>query len=306
MTNLTRRAWLKGAAACLTGVNAFAATAEKPGPAISFGFSLYGMKGVKTADALRHCADIGYDGVELALMPGWPTEPRLLTADDRRDLRQRLGDSGLALVGLMENLSEPSADPAHRANLDRLKAAAELGHALSPKAPPVLETVLGGKPGQWEQVKDKLVERLRSWAEVAAAARTIFAVKAHVGNTLHTPEGALWLVRQVNSPWLKLAFDYSHFVLRALPLAKTLTTLLPDSVFIHVKDAKGTADKFEFLLPGDGGIDYTAYFETVRKAGYRGPVVVEVSGQISGKPGYDPLAAAKRSYANLAPLLKKG
>jgi inosose dehydratase len=55
------------------------------------------MKALKTADALRACAGIGYDGVELALLPGWPTEPGRLSADDRRDLRGRLGDAGLAL-----------------------------------------------------------------------------------------------------------------------------------------------------------------------------------------------------------------
>jgi inosose dehydratase len=206
----------------------------------------------------------------------------------------------------MENLPEPATDAAQRSNLDRLKAAAELGHALSPKSPPVIETILGGKPAQWEQMKDKLAERLRSWAEVAAAAKTIVAIKPHVGNALHTPDGALWLLRQVNSPWIKLAFDQSHFVLRDLPLAKTMTALLADSVFVHVKDAKGTADKFEFLLPGDGtSIDYGDYFQRLRNSDYRGPIVVEVSGQISGKPGYDPVVAAKRSYANLAPAMKK-
>ncbi len=309
MSKLTRRAWLKRAASLCAGYlpssRAFAAPREEPAISLPFGFSLYGMKGLKTAEALRECAAIGYDAVELVLMPGWPTEPKLLTADDRRELRQRLGDTGLALAGLMENLVEPSEDAAHRANRDRLKAAAELGHALSPKTPPVIETILGGKPGQWEQVKDRLAARLRSWAEVAAAAKTVIAIKPHVGNALHTPEGAKWLRQQIDSPWLKLAFDFSHFVLRDLPLAKTMAALLPDSIFIHVKDAKGNAEKFEFLLPGDGGIDYADYFQSVRTAGYRGPVVVEVSGQISGKPGYDPIAAAKRSYANLAPVMKK-
>ena len=35
----------------------------------------YGMKSMKTADALRTLSDIGYDGVELCLIAGWPTDP---------------------------------------------------------------------------------------------------------------------------------------------------------------------------------------------------------------------------------------
>ena len=103
-----------------------------------------------------------------------------------------------------------------------------MGQALSPQAPPVIETVLGGKPAQWEQIKGRLAERLRAWAEVAAEAKTVIAIKPHVSNALHTPEGARWLLKQVNSRWLKLAFDYSHFALRRLPLAESIKELIPE------------------------------------------------------------------------------
>ena len=39
---------------------------------------------------LKLCREIGYDGVEFALMPGYPAEPRGLNAEARRALRQRL------------------------------------------------------------------------------------------------------------------------------------------------------------------------------------------------------------------------
>jgi inosose dehydratase len=280
---LSRREFLAASAAVL-------APAEAP---IELGFSLYGMKSLPLAGALKACAGIGYDGVELALMPGWHS------TTDRKSIRSQLADNKLKLHGLMENLAEPATDADHAKNLDRLKAAAELGHALSPNAPPPIETILGGKPADWPKVKDRIAERLGDWAKVAAEAKTVIAVKPHVGNALHLPADAVWLVKQVNSPWLKLAYDFSHYVLRELRLKETLDAILPHTAFIHVKDAKGTPEKFEFLLPGEHGVDYAAYAKLLRTAKCRVPVVVEVSGMISNKPGYDPVKAAKQSYANL-------
>ena len=141
MSELSRRRWLQSAAGALVLSPSALGAAEPPRPLL-LGFSLYGMKGLATAEALKICADIGYRCVELSLLPGWPTEPKRLTAADRRELRGRLTDANLALAALMENLSEPAEDAAHRTNLERLKAAAELGHALSPKAAPVIDTVL--------------------------------------------------------------------------------------------------------------------------------------------------------------------
>jgi inosose dehydratase len=307
MTDLTRRQWLQGTlAACAAGSPALRClAAAEPAASLPLGFSLYGMKSLPTAEALRACAKIGYDGVELALLPGWPTEPKRLSDDDRRELRKQLADAGLRVTALMENLTEPAEDAVHRSNLERLRAAAELGQVLAPKAVPVIETILGGKPAQWDTVKERMVERLRDWAEVAAASRTVIAIKPHVGNALHTPDGARWLLQQVKSEWIKLAFDYSHFALRNLTLAQTVPVLAPLSAFVHVKDSKGIADKFTFLLPGEGSVDYDEYFKLLRTAGYRGPIVVEVSAQISNKAGYDPVAAAQKSYARLAPALQK-
>lgn len=304
---ITRRSCLKGIATGLAaglGPAPRAHAADDPAR-LPLGFSLYGMKELKVADALTACRGIGYDGVELALLPDWPTDPKRLAAADRGELRQRLADSNLALLGLMENLVEPVDEAAHRANLDRLKAAAELGHAVSPQAPPVVETVLGNKPAQWDEVKDRLAERMRSWAEAALAAKTVVCVKPHVAHALQRPEQALWLMKQVESPWLRLAYDFSHYELQGLPLKGTLADLVPHTAFVHVKDARGTPEKFEFLLPGEGTVDYAGYFRQLVAAGYRGPVVVEVSAQISNRPGYDPLTAARRSFEALATKMRE-
>ena len=271
--------------------------------ALTFGFTLYGMRKLPLNEAIKVSGEIGYDSVELACMADWPGAPEALSKAARTELSKRLADQHVAVSSLMENLSPLVDEKSHTANLERLKRACELGHDVAPQATPIIETVLGGKPAEWDQVRNKMAERLQDWGKVAEAGRTVFALKPHVGGALHTPEGAKWLKEQLKSPWLKLAYDYSHYQLRSLGLKESLETILPETAFIHVKDSQGDAAKFQFLLPGDGRIDYREYFRLLKSHGYAGPLVVEVSGQLHTRPDYDPVAAAKKSYANLAPIL---
>jgi inosose dehydratase len=267
---------------------------------LDLGFSLYGMKSVPVDEALRVCAEIGYRNVELPLNSGFPTEPKALDSEARRHLREQLDSRKLSVSSLMVNMSLVVDDAAHARNLEALKDGAKLAHDLYPDQPPLLETVLGGKPPEWDSVKSKMAERLHSWAETASAAKIVLALKAHVGSAVNSPERLLWLLHEVNSPALCVAYDYSHYELAGLPLEQSLRALLPQTRFIHVKDTTGDAAKFQFLLPGQGRTDYAAYFKLLHELGYRGPVVVEVSAQIFNKPGYEPIAAARESYAALA------
>ncbi|WP_397384422.1 sugar phosphate isomerase/epimerase family protein, partial [Prosthecobacter sp.] len=130
-------------------------------------------------------------------------------------------------------------------------------------------------------------------------------IKAHVGSAVNSPERLLWLLEQVKSPAIQVTYDYSHFELQGIDMEESMKLLLPRTKFIHVKDAAGDAAKFQFLLPGEGKTDYVKYFTALKQHGYQGPVVVEVSGQIFSKPGYEPVAAAKKCYAVLAGALAK-
>ena len=299
-----RRSFLAQTAAASLGFSLAPALgiAAEAKTAIGFAFSLYGMKSLKLAEALRACSKIGYDGVELTLTPGWHAEPKLLSQKRRRELRSLLESLGLKLPGLMENIHLNVENAKHRANLDRLKAAAELARDLSPKQPPVIETVLGGRPGQWESIKDAMALRLVDWTKIAEEMKITLALKAHVSGAVHTPQAALWLMRQADSPQVRLNYDYSHFQLRKIPLVESLKLMLPHTVFIHIKDSRGDAKNVRFLLPGEGDTNYRQYLALLKKSAYRGFVCVEVSGQIHGKKGYDPVETARRCYRTMAPI----
>ena len=273
--------------------------------AIGLGFSLYGMKSLPLVKALTTCREIGYDCVELPLMSGWPADPEKLGVSARKELKTAVEKSGLRLSSLMENLPILGDDPLPDANLQRLKLAAELAHDLVPDKPPLIETVLGGKPAEWDAVKEKMVVRLKDWAKVAEENQVVVAIKAHVGNALRTPADAVWLLEQVGSKFVRLAFDYSHFQLQKFSLVSSLDTLLPHTVFIHVKDAEGVPAKFQFLLPAEKENRYADYFKLLVEKKYHGDVVVEVSGQIHSRPSYDGVVAAKKCYEPLAAAMKE-
>src|SRR6185369_2425456 len=173
---------------------AAAASLRAKPSALRFGFSLYGMKSIPVRKALDLCAQIGYKSVEFALMPGWDTEPKLLGKSDRIELREKLKELDLTLPALMENLKLLGPEAEQHANLERLKAAATVAHEVSPGAPAVIETILGGRPGEWEQEKQAMAGELHVWAATLAPLKTVVAIKPHVSGAMDLPEKALWLV----------------------------------------------------------------------------------------------------------------
>lgn len=301
---LTRRQFLAGAATTAALAALPLRTFAAPS-ALSLGFSLYGMKSLPLDQALKACAEIGYQNVELTADPGFSAEPKQLSAEARKNLRAQLAALKLDASCFMLNLSLFANDQKHAESLESIKAVAQLGHDLDPNRPPMIETVLGGKPAEWDQTKEKVAARLNDWAQAASAAKAIMAVKAHVGSAVNSPERLLWLLKKVNSPAVVALYDYSHFEVMGFPLAESFKALLPYTKMVHVKDTAGDEKKFQFLLPGEGRTDYVAYFKMLKQLGFSGPVVVEVSAQIWKKPGYDPVAAAKQCYAALSSALAK-
>lgn len=301
---INRRQFIRTTAA-VAATSALPAWSQPSEGGISLGFSLYGMKTLPIDQALATCAEIGYRNVELATNPGFPTEPKLLSATDRKNIAAQLEKHRLNLSAMMLNMSLPVNDATHAQNLENIKTVAQLAHDLSPAHPPLIETVLGGKSAEWEQIKEKMAEHLRSWAEAATQSQIVIAIKGHVSSAVDTPERLLWLVQQAHSPAIQVDFDYSHFQLAGFSLEDSLKPLLPYTKFIHVKDSVQEGKKFHFVLPGEGNTDYVAYFKLLQAQRYSGPVVVEVSAQVFNKPGYDPIAAARQSYAALSAALQK-
>ena len=269
---------------------------------MKLGYSTWGMPKVPVDEALAHLAGLGFDGVELTVIPGYTTELTKLDAVERSRIRQLLQKHHLMLPAIAAHSSLLSNDKeTHTANMARLKGAVDLAVEWAQgDIIPAIDTTPGGKPAEWDAVRDLLVERTRELVEYAQARNVTIAMEPHVGAVIDTPEKVLQLLELVDSPYLKVNFDISHFNIQGLAIEETVAALAPHTVHTHVKDERGLVPDFEFLIPGEGNFDYVTYLKAMQAHGYDGFISVEVSVMVQRRPDYNPLAAATLSYETLS------
>jgi sugar phosphate isomerase/epimerase len=85
-----------------------------------------------------------------------------------------------------------------------------------------------------------------------------------------------------------------------MDMEKVVPQLVPYTVHTHVKDERGIAPHHEFLIPGEGEMDYVAYLKAMDRAGWTEHITVEISLMVQARPDFDALAAATQSYRVLA------
>ena len=261
-------------------------------------YSTYGMKQLDVFGALPRLADMGYEGMEIAVTPGWPTEPANMDAAARKRLADLFRQLGFPTPVLMALLSPCVEGEGRAAALAQFRATFELSRALRlDDHPMVVSTTLGHPKPAWETGKERIVELVLEVANMAAEYDVIVAIEPHAGDDFETPEKAAWLMRQTNHPHLGLNFDYSHFWVEGIDLQHSIDLNLQYSVHNHIKDGYlDEAGRVRYLLPGSGKLDLRAYYKAMQDAGWDKYLCPEVTGQIWNAGGYDAWSTAQFCY----------
>ena len=270
----------------------------------TLGFSTYGMRKLKTEQAIQVLSKIGFNAIEIAARSGWDADSSKMKEDRRTEIRNRLANSPLKLTSFMEHLAPADKKKQWHA-IERLKMAADLAHDLGTSSVPLIQTTLGG--GKFSSMKGLLLEHLAEWVELANENKVTIAIKPHRGGVVSKPTEAAWLFHQLKHPArLKMVYDYSHYIFRDMKMEDTIQTALPHTVHIAVKDTAQENGRTVFKLPGEtGNIDFVKLIKLFHNGGYRGDFNCEVSGMVSGKKGYDPFVAAKTCYENMSRAFKE-
>jgi sugar phosphate isomerase/epimerase len=301
------------------------------------GYNTWGAATVPYSQFIPALAEIGFGAIAISVVPSYSIGGRVvdnaaaldrLQSDDRRRIRQAFQERDLKLPSVIGNQSLVEDDPeiAERA-LSRLRASIDLCLDLVFEGEvPTLNTGTGGQKGDLEVParRQMILDRLGSLVEYAARRGVVVCIEPHVNAPVDSVERAEWLVRTINSPWLQLDFDISHFEVVGVPMDAVVPRLAPLARAAEIKDQHfryidsesaaasdwgvqgngrgqalapdGREVEFQFLLAGEGTFDLPRYLRLMRAQGHAGPIAFEASVQCQARPDYDALVSAADTY----------
>jgi sugar phosphate isomerase/epimerase len=266
---------------------------------------------------LVKAAELGYRSVALVAK-----RPHVSPLDydnaARRRLKARIRELGLELAALMgytdftasiERPGIPSAEM-NAAYVESL-----CGLAADLETPRLrIFTAYEREGVGYDRQYGELVEGLRLAAAAAARHGVTLLLQNHHDIAVHHDQ-LIWLVREVAAPNLRLAFDaWSPFLqgLRGDDLADAAAAAVPwmgwttvaDYVFQpryhyepqYVNYVRREPDLLRAVAPGDGVVDYSAFFRGLRRAGYQGHVAYEMCAPLSGGGSIENLDRAARRF----------
>jgi sugar phosphate isomerase/epimerase len=242
---------------------------------------------------VRRIAELGYDGVELAVR-----DPAMM---DAHTVAHIAADAGLTVPAIgtgqayvEEGLSFTSPDPRIRAGaIARIQAQADFAAHLGAQ---VIIGLIRGKLGAGvgeEQAMGWLVTALRECAGYAAQrdVQLSFEPLSRLDtNLINTTHEALCLLRQVGAPNLGLLLDTFHMNIEEPSIYASLVQARQHITHFHLSDSNRQ-------YPGAGHVDFAGIVATLGALGYDAYLSAEVL------PLPDPDICAARTIATMRPLL---
>lgn len=262
------------------------------------GFSTWGMPAQPIDPVVAHLAKVGFDAIEICVLPHFSTALDKLDAAERRRIPQLLRDHNLKLSSVSSYVSMMEQDPTRFAeNFAYVQRTIDLAAEwFQDGRQPVVVSGFGGHPGELATLQDQLVERINTLGDYAHARGVVVGFEHHVGNAVETPDQVVAIMQQVTSPGARINFDISHFNVVGIPIEESVAKIIPYAVHTHIKDESGRAPHHQYLIPGEGEFDYVRYLKAMHSHGYTGAISTEISVMVQRRPNYDALATATRSY----------
>lgn len=248
-------------------------------------------------------------GMRLSVIEGYlPFEHIKLGTDDGTELQQMqqlirdMGEVGIPILcynfmsgtdWVRTRLDAPERGGAlvTEFDLDEIPQAVLLGHeAAEESAASTLTT-----QSLWDQL-ERMLNSLVPVAEQAGVRLAMHPDDPPLPELLGKPrimncvESFQRLVELVPSPNCGICFCQGTFAEMGVDIPLSIRQLGPHIVYVHFRDVKGTAQRFQETFHDNGKTDMAAAMRAYREVGFDGPIrpdhVPQLIGEEDGEPGY--------------------
>lgn len=230
-------------------------------------------------DTLALCTEAGYDAVELTFTAAGKDLNVDMSADELAAVARRCADAGVTIAAVLGHYADKgnllSSTVAEREACCRsLARALEIAGAVGTDAvllhPGQLQV-----DGSYTRAWDDLVGALRDLAPVAADNKAAIAVENVWNKFLLSPREAVQLVDEVGSDWVGIYLDTANMMLYGYP-EHWIRDLGARIKKVHLKDFVRADRSWVQLMDGD--TDWPTVLSELRRIGYDGTLIHEVSG----------------------------
>jgi hydroxypyruvate isomerase len=238
--------------------------------------------------AVVEVSTAGYQGVEISLHPDHllPFDVSRERLNQLKDLFGKLQIKPVCLAtGGMNVLGEVAFEPSlispdeegRKRRIELIMRALEIANYLSI---PCVNFTSGirheGIPA--EEAMDMLKEGMRACLKNAGQAIMVLEPEPLIPPWsvmfIHTTSQAIPIIREIDSPQLRLNVDISHIKCAESDVVQCTAAALPYTRHIHIADIKGRVHHHE--IPGEADIDFRGLLQALRKGKYAYYLSVEL------------------------------
>jgi sugar phosphate isomerase/epimerase len=213
----------------------------------------------------------------------WDVNILDLSKEQLTAVKDTLAEYGLQVSSIGSPIGKVFIDDDFPAHLDRMRHAAEVAQFLS--APYVRIFSFFLRPGtDPADFRDEVISRMRALARVAEQADLILLHENEKEIYGDIPSRCLDIVRSVDSPHLRLAWDPANFVqVGVRPYTDAYAMLRPHLAYIQIKDA--LAGDGSVVTAGNGDGELAATVRALRHDGFDGFFSLEPHLALAKKSG---------------------
>lgn len=242
-------------------------------------------------EALAGIANAGFKSVELASVPGWTEHVRRDSdAEELASVKDLLNNYGLTAVSLAGH-----SDLVSEAGIAEFRKALNIARKMGIN---YVTTSTGGHDassgGSLDEQRNHFLTNIRPLADEAAAAGITICLETH-GGLLASGVIAKKLIEDIGKENIGINYDPGNVIFYGGVRPEEDIVSSADAVkHVHCKDQIGGPGVWNFPTVGTGEVDFAAIFAELDKAGFDGPVSIEI--EFQGEP-WPPLAEVDRAMA---------